>query len=160
MPVRYYRWFVKLLALFTNQLSKMQPSIGPGNVRLHLTHFRIAWCLLLFSPIQTTLNHSFWTPHANNTGIDGVFSQKDSNGEERVISYGSRILNKPEHYYHVTWRELVAIVYFTQHIQLYLLGKPLPWGLPNGQLAWCWSIYKFNMEIIHCRGHKHTNDSS
>ena len=52
---------------------------------------------------------------ASNTGIEGVLSQRDATGEEKVIAYANRALSKPERNYCVTCRELLAAVYFTKH---------------------------------------------
>lgn len=108
---------------------------------------------------------------ASNTGIGGVLSQKDADGEEKVIAYASRALSKPERNYCVTRRELLAAVYFTKHFRLYLLGQPfilrtdqdsLTWlknfKEPDGQLArWLEHLQQFNFEIIHRPGRQHQN---
>ena len=50
---------------------------------------------------------------ASDVGISGVLSQIQ-NGEERVISYGSRTLSKAEKNYCVTDKELLAVRYFVE----------------------------------------------
>ena len=58
---------------------------------------------------------------ASESAIGAVLSQ-NQDGVERVISYGSRTLTKSERNYCVTWKELLALVYFLRHFRPYLLG--------------------------------------
>ena len=59
---------------------------------------------------------------ASDFAIGAVLSQKQ-NGEERVIAYASRSLDKRERNYCVTRRELLAVVHFLKHFKQYLLGR-------------------------------------
>ena len=54
--------------------------------------------------------------------IGGVLSQIQE-GKERVIAYGSKILNKAERNYCVTDKELLALRYFIEYYRQYLLGR-------------------------------------
>ena len=54
-------------------------------------------------------------------GIGGVLSQVHD-GQERVIAYGSRVINKAERNYCVTRRERLAIVVFVRMFHHYLVG--------------------------------------
>ena len=108
---------------------------------------------------------------ASDSGIGAVLSQVDSQGRERVIAYGSRLLSKPERHYCVTRRELLAVVFFTNQFRPFLLGRhfllrtdhgALTWLMnfkePEGQMArWLEKLQEFNFEIMHRRGKKHTN---
>ena len=108
---------------------------------------------------------------ASNSGIGGVLSQRDADGEEKVIAYASRALSKPERNYCVTRRELLAAVHFTKHFRLYLLGRSftlrtdhgsLTWlrnfKEPDGQLArWMEHLQQFQFEIVHRPGRQHQN---
>ena len=51
---------------------------------------------------------------ASDVGISAVLNQIQ-NGEERVISYGSRTLSKAEKNYSVTDKELLAVRYFVEY---------------------------------------------
>lgn len=108
---------------------------------------------------------------ASNTGIGCVLSQVQNNGSECVIAYSSRVLSKSERNYCVTRRELLAVVYFTQQLRPYLLGKHftlrsdhglLTWlrnfKEPEGQLA-CWleKLEEYDFTIVHRPGRKHSN---
>ena len=55
--------------------------------------------------------------------IGGVLSQKDTNGRERLIAYGSHAMNAHEKGYCVTRKEFLAIYFFCNHFQHYLYGK-------------------------------------
>ena len=103
-------------------------------------------------------------------GIGGVLSQVQ-NGEERVIAYGSRVLNKAERNYCVTRRELLAIVDFVKMFHHYLVGAQfllrtdhaaLYWlfGMKNleGQPArWVERLGCYDMVIQHRPGKLHGN---
>ena len=54
--------------------------------------------------------------------IGGVLSQIQD-GEEKVIAYGSKMLNKAERNYCVTDKELLSIRYFVEYFRQYLLGR-------------------------------------
>ena len=108
---------------------------------------------------------------ASDTGIGAVLSQTSSDGNERVIAYGSRLLTKPERQYCVTRHELLAVVYFTNQYRSYLTGRKfvlrtdhgsLTWLRnfedPEGQLAhWLECLQDLEFEIVHRRGRSHTN---
>ena len=108
---------------------------------------------------------------ASNVGIGAVLSQRQSDGSERVIAYGSRTLSRPERRYCVTRRELLAVVTFVQHFRPYLLGREfllrtdhssLVWltnfKQPEGQLArWLECLQEFSFHTVHRPGKKHTN---
>ena len=55
--------------------------------------------------------------------IGAVLSQRDKNGRERVIAYGSHSMNNHEKGYCITRKELLAMYYFCQHFNHYLYGK-------------------------------------
>lgn len=106
---------------------------------------------------------------ASDRGIGTVLSQTDPDGREHVIAYASRLLSKSERRYCVTRRELLAVVYFTNHFRPYLLGKQfvlrtdhgsLVWlqnfKEPEGQLArWLEKLQQYDFVISHCQGKKH-----
>ncbi len=59
---------------------------------------------------------------ASNHVIGAVLSQRDANGVERVIAYGSCSLNKAESNFSTTRREFLSLVSFTKKFAVYLPG--------------------------------------
>ena len=108
---------------------------------------------------------------ASDTGIGAVLSQTDENGRERVISYASRTLSKPEGGYCVTHKELSSVITFIRHFRPFLLESnftlrtdhgSLTWlsnfRQPEGQLArWIEKLQEYNFSIVHRPGRKHGN---
>ena len=93
------------------------------------------------------------------------------NGVERLIGFGSFVLDSAQRNYCTTRKELLAVVRFTRHFKHYLLGRrftlrtdhnSLLWlmGFKNieGQLArWMEELAVYNMEIVHRPGKDHVN---
>ncbi len=110
---------------------------------------------------------------ASNFSVGGVLSQVQD-GHERVIAFGSRVLNKAERNYCVTRRELLAIVVFVKMFHHYLVGAQfllrtdhaaLYWlfGMKNleGQPArWVERLGCYDMVIRHRPGKDHGNADS
>lgn len=71
---------------------------------------------------------------ASGVGIGAVLSQVQNN-KERVISYGSKKLDKQQRY-SVTRRELLAVVTFIHQFRHYLLGKKFLLRTDHGSLRW------------------------
>ena len=110
---------------------------------------------------------------ASDVGLGAVLSQVQSDGSERVVAYGSRVLSKAERKYSVTRRELLAVVVFITHFRLYILGCPfllrtdhgtgaLLWlrsfKNPEGQLArWLEKLQEYSFTVVHRPGKKHLN---
>ena len=108
---------------------------------------------------------------ASATGIGAVLSQVDDDGVERVISYYSHSLDKPERNYCVTRRELLAIVMAVKNYHSYIYGVnitvrtdhgALRWLLnfknPEGQVArWIERLETYDLNIVHRPGIKHGN---
>ena len=103
-------------------------------------------------------------------GLGCVLSQIQ-HGEEKVIAYSSRTMNKGQQNYCTTKRELLAVVIFLKQFKHYLYGRkflirtdhaPLIW-LRNfkdaeGMLArWLSVIETFDYEIQYRPGTKHRN---
>ncbi|UYV74968.1 hypothetical protein LAZ67_12001925, partial [Cordylochernes scorpioides] len=107
---------------------------------------------------------------ASNTGIGGVLSQVQE-GSEKVITYFSKTLSRPERNYCVTRKELLAIVKSIEHFHHYLYGQEfilrsdhasLQWLLNfkklEGQLArWIQRLQEYQVKIQHRPGKRHQN---
>ena len=90
------------------------------------------------------------------------------NGVERLIGFGSFVLDSAQRNYCTTRKELLAVVRFTRHFKHYLLGRrftlrtghnSLLWLMwfkkIEGQLArWIAELAVYNMEIVHRPGKK------
>ena len=73
---------------------------------------------------------------ASDVGIGAVLAQRDDQGREQVVAYGSRLLRKAERKYCVTRRELLAAVFFTNQFRPYLFGRQFILRTDHGSLAW------------------------
>ena len=107
---------------------------------------------------------------ASDVGIGAVLSQ-EQDGEERVIAYASKKLDRQQQRYCVTRRELLAVVTFVHQFRHYLLGRKfllrtdhnsLRWMFgfkdPQGQMArWLEVLSQYNFDIMHREGRKHQN---
>lgn len=107
---------------------------------------------------------------ASGQAIAAVLSQVQ-NGEERVVYFASRVLNKFEKNYSIARLELLAVVHFVKYFKHFLLGRKFTLRTdhsaltylfsckkPGGQLArWseCLSAYHFTIE--HKPGRLHSN---
>ena len=72
---------------------------------------------------------------ASNVGIGATLSQLQD-GEERVIAFASKKLDKSQKNYCVTKRELLACVTFTEEFRHYLLGKEFYLRTDHSSLRW------------------------
>ena len=107
---------------------------------------------------------------ASEYSIGAVLSQVH-HGQEKVIAYAGRALNRNEVNYCVTRKELLAVVYFTKYFRQYLLGRKfvirtdhaaLSWlkktPQPIGQNArWLELLGEFDFIIKHRQGRSHGN---
>ena len=72
---------------------------------------------------------------ASDIGIGGVIHQ-EQNGQEKVIAYASRTLNKAEKNYCTTEKELLAVRYFIEYFRQYLLGRRFLVRSDHQALVW------------------------
>ena len=107
---------------------------------------------------------------ASEKTIGAVLSQVQD-GNERVIAYASRSLDRREQNYCVTRKKLLAIVYILKYFKQYLLGRTfgvrtdhaaLTWLRhtpdPIGQQArWLEQLEEFDFVVEHRPGNRHTN---
>ena len=110
---------------------------------------------------------------ASDRAIGAVLSQVH-NDEERVIAYGSHVLNRAERNYCVTDRELLAVKHFILHYKHYLLGRKFLVRSDHQALRWLFSLKEpksriaswiellsaFDFEVEYRAGRKHGNDDA
>ena len=103
---------------------------------------------------------------ASGTAVGGCLTQGG-----RVIAFASRMLTKSERQYSVTKRELLAVVWATQHFRQFLVGRrfilrtdhaALQWLFnfkdPEGQLArWLLQLSELEFDILHRKGTLHSD---
>ena len=107
---------------------------------------------------------------ACDSGLGAVLSQVQD-GKERVIAYAARALSKAERNSSTTRKELLALVWGSEHFETYLYGRrflartdhsALQWlknfKNPRGQVArWLERLSDFDFEVEHRPGHLHGN---
>lgn len=76
---------------------------------------------------------------ASDYQIGAVLSQMQD-GQLKVISYESMLLNKAEKHYCVTDKELLAVRYFIEYYRQYLLGRKFSVRTDHQALIWLFSM--------------------
>ena len=124
--------------------------------------------LVLAYPNQD--DHSILDTDASTHSIGAELLQVQD-GIERLIGFGSFVLDAAQRNYCTTRNELLAVVRVTRQFKHYILGRAftvgtdhnsLTWlmGFKNieGQLArWIEELSMYNMQIVHMPGKKHVN---
>ena len=123
----YYRRFVKDFAQIARPLHQLTERLTNfvWTTEYQDTFDKLRRCLTS-APILAYPDFSrqfILDTDASDTGIGAVLLQVDGDDQERVIAYGSRLLTKPERWYCVTRRELLAVVTFTKQYHSYLTGQ-------------------------------------
>ncbi|CAH8583579.1 unnamed protein product [Schistosoma haematobium] len=177
----YYRRFVRDFASLAAPLHRLTHK---GRTFLWTTECQQAFstlkpCLaappiLAFPDTSTKAGEFILDTDASSSAIGAVLSQIALDGQERVIAYASRRLDKRETRYSTTRREMLALVKFSQHFRHYLLGRPfrvrtdhraLQWlrsfREPEGQVArWQERLQEFDFTCEYRPGSRHTNADS
>ena len=110
---------------------------------------------------------------ASDIAIGAVLSQIQD-GREKVISYGSRALNKAEKNYCITDKELLALRHFVEYYRQYLMGQKFLVRTDHQALVWLFKLKEpkariarwleilsvYNFKVQHRPGQKHGNCDS
>ena len=126
--------------------------------------------ILAFPQYDHGSNEFFLDVDASGHGLGAVLSQIQ-NGEERVISFASRVLRPAERNYAVTKRELLSAVWAIQYFRCYLLGRHFTlrtdhkaleclslFENPSSQLCrWLEILADYDYTIVHRSGRSHNN---
>ncbi|UYV61958.1 hypothetical protein LAZ67_1007166, partial [Cordylochernes scorpioides] len=162
----YYRKFIKGFSKIADPLTSLikmnVPFTWTENQEKAFQTLKVALInppiLGHFDPNAITYIHT----DASNIGLGATLVQKFGD-KEKVISYLSRTLSKPEQNYSTTEKECLAVVWSMSKLRPYLYGRhfkivtdhhALCWLKnlkdPTGRLArWALKIQEYNFEIIH-----------
>lgn len=172
--VGYYRRFIKDFSTITKPLTKLLKKETQFNWQPNQQEaFNTLRIKLISEPILKYPDFSkefLLTTDASNFAIGAILSQGDI-GSDLPIAYSSRTLNKAESNYSTTERELLAIVWATNHFRPYLYGRrfkiitdhrPLVWLFnvkdPGSKLVrWRLKLEEYDYEIIFKPGRANTN---
>ncbi|CAB4412364.1 unnamed protein product [Rhizophagus irregularis] len=111
---------------------------------------------------------------ASTFALGAVLSQKDEDGNERVVAYASRSLLPAEKNYTATELECLAAVWAIGKFHHYLHGSHFSlitdhsalchlfnMTTPNGRLArWVMKLQSYDFDTIHRAGKRHSNVDS
>ena len=111
------------------------------------------------------------TDASSGHGIGAVLSQRQVDGTERVVAYGSLTLHRHKRNYCATRLEMLALVEFIDHFRYYLLGRKflirtyhhafkwlMSFKQPEGQVArWLERLQEYDFDIEHRPGKSHAN---
>ena len=135
----YYRKFISKFSEIASPLTKLTRKNVPfewtdacENAFLTLIQCLINAPVLAYPREQGVL---ILDTDASQHSVAAVLSQ-EQDGEERVISYGSKTLNPAQQQYCTTKRELLAVVTFLKHCKYYLLGRPFIIRTDHAPLVW------------------------
>jgi len=107
---------------------------------------------------------------ASDTGVGAVMQQQQE-GQLKVISYASRLFDKPERVYCTTRKELLAVIFGLKRFRQYVLGRKLivrsdhaalsylrkAKELVAQQARWLDYIEQFDIEVHYKSGSAHRN---
>ena len=140
----YYRRFIPNFA----SLSAPLVSLTKKNTKFHWgaqenNAFQLLQTFLCSAPILAYPQfdkHFILQTDASDLGLGAVLTQKDSCGQEHVISYASRSLSDREKRYSATEKEALAVVFATDHFRAYLLGRNFTLVTDHSALRWLHSV--------------------
>ena len=171
----YYRRFVPDFATISAPINSLKQKNKKWNWTDECQRaFELLKQKLCEAPIVRCPNNSYTyvlQTDASQVGIGAVLSQRTPNGEEYVIEYASRTLNKAERNYSTIEKECLAIIWAVCHFRVYLFGidfiiqsdhKPLRYLSNmkdlNGRLTrWSLKLQEYNFIIEYRKGSKNGN---
>ncbi|MGL5405383.1 MAG: reverse transcriptase/ribonuclease H family protein, partial [Propionibacteriaceae bacterium] len=177
----YYRRFVKgftnIIEPLNNLLKKDSPFQWDENCQIAFLKIRDLLCTTPILALPSTgikAGKFVLDTDASEVAIGAVLSQRNANGQEKVIAYGSRSLSKQERNYCTTRKDMLAVVHFVRKYRHYLLGRnfvlrtdhqALKWLQtfkdPEGQIArWQGQLQEYNYDCVHSAGKKHGNSDA
>ena len=88
----------------------------------------------------------------------GAILSQEQNGEERVIAYMSKTMNKHELQYCTTRKELLAVVTALKHFHHYLLGQKVKLRTDNAAVSWMRNLKNPSGQVARWLQHIETYD--
>ena len=173
----YYRKFIPNFSTIASPLTSLTRKRTKFCwTPIHQTAFNKLKELLTTAPILAYPDNNakfILDTDASSCGLGAVLSQVQ-NGEEKVIAYASRTLNKHQAKYCTTYKELLAVITFIRQFRHFLWGRhftvrtdhaSLIWlknfKNPEGMLArWLSILETYDFSIIHRSGGFHGNADS
>jgi hypothetical protein len=171
----YYRKFVKGFAKRSAPLTELlRKGVAYKWTNRQEEAFEDLKNCLISTPIRVypDFNEPFiLLTDASTVAIGAILSQKDQQGNERVIAYASRQLRPAEKNYYATELECLAVVWSIKHFSKYLYGSKFILftdhsaltSLQNktdvkGRLArWIMSLQPYDYEVKHREGNRMKN---
>ena len=106
---------------------------------------------------------------ASGKALSGILVQKDDTGNERVVAYASRTLNKVEQNWSASERECIALIWAVKHFNCYLYGTRFYAVTDHAALQylktqkdhnaklmrWSLQLSEYDFDIIHKPGRLH-----
>lgn len=175
--VNYYRKFVPQMAEIAHPLYELTKIKGKNQFQWEAEHqvaFEQLKAILCSDKVMgyPRFDKEFIVDvDASDYALGVELSQKDENGDERPVFYGSRHLEKAERSYSATARETLAAVFGCEHFKHYLQGKKFILRSDHNPLVWLRSmkdpkrpyngwivrLEQFNYEIQYRPGKLHVN---
>ena len=144
--VNYYRKFIPNLAEIAHHLYKLTENKGKNKFEWKEEHQSAFEKLKLILCSGQVMGHPRFDREfildvdASDNALGVELSQKDDNGNERPVFYGSRHLEKSERSYSATARETLAAVFGCEYFSQYLQGRKFVLRTDHNPLVWLRSM--------------------
>ena len=175
--VNYYRKFIPKLAEIAHPLYELTKKSKKSQFRWEAEHQQAFDQLKSILCSDQVMGHPRYDRDfildvdASDYALGVELSQKDDNGDERPVFYGSRHLEKSERSYSATARETLAAVFGCEYFKQYLQGRKFILRSDHNPLVWLRSmkepkrpysgwivrLEQFQYEIQYRPGSQHTN---
>ena len=140
----FYRRFIECFSVISSPLTRLTKNAVEFQWTEKEDHaFNTLKRLLTTTPILAIYDPKRETQimtDACQVGIGAILSQKDDNGNLRVVSYYSRRTTPAEQNYSVTELECLAVVESVEHYHIYLHGKAFKLITDHSSLQWLLSL--------------------
>ena len=154
--IGYYRRFVKNFAKHAYPITKLQKKGVKFVWELEQQKaFDYLTLQLINAPILAIVDFTrsfILQVDASKFGIGAVLAQKDDQGREHVVMYGSNALTDSQRKWHAIELECLAIVVFVQKFKVYLHGSKFMVFSDHQPLKWLMTFKDPSDRLIRCIG--------